>query len=177
MPKVTMKDFDIVPAGLYPAKLLKIEASIKKFGPCFDWTFQITQSIGKVKQGAQVTGLTSQQLTPKSKMAKWITAFGFNVAIDQDFELNLLIDKEAAVEVTVTPATDGPGFSNVTDVRSFQSLQAFQAAVQPPIQPNTSVQPKTFIQQEQLLSTEQESVTKSTPIATPIADANDEPLF
>jgi hypothetical protein len=131
MPQVQMTEFEPIPTGVYPAILTEIKAGTNKFGPVFNWVFKVTQAIGTVKAGQVVTGMTSQALTTKSKMYQWIQAFGVaNVAVNQNFNTDVLLNKNVAIEVT-----QKGDYSNVTMVRSMEALAALANAVAPPVQP------------------------------------------
>lgn len=134
MPKVTMTEFEVVPPGLYPATLVKVENKVLPHGPVFNWVFALSQAVGKMPAGTQVSGITSQTLSDRSKMAKWLEGFGISVQLAQTLELNDLVGRQVAIEVIHKPSGDNV-FANVADVKSMATIQAFQAVVAPPVQP------------------------------------------
>lgn len=175
MATVRMQKFDPISNGTYPMVIDDIKEQTGKFGPCFNFIFRVSQDTGAVKAGSMATGLVSQQLTPKSKLARWLTAMGINLEVGQDFDLQQIKGKLVACDVE-----QNGDFSNVVEVKSIKVLEALGWKQNTPTQTAAPAQATPAqaapVQQPVQQPTQQPAVTPVQP-AQPKPGAPEEPLF
>ena len=139
--KVRYQESKPVPEGFYLARLDGLEETMHQtYGASIKWTFTIVEPTEYAN--TTVTAMSSQKVSPKSKLYSWLQAFGINLGTDDDFELNNLLGKMIKVRIknnTKSSIVDGQErvttYSNVDALSQYIPAQApTQAPTQAPAQ-------------------------------------------
>jgi hypothetical protein len=171
--QVRMRKFEPIPNGLYPAVFKSFEETKTRYGMSYFFYFEITAQVGNIAPGQSVRGLVSPQLTPKSKLARWIRAMGIEMQENDTLDLDTLIGRQVVVEVEQVISKDQV-YSNVKDVKSVQAMAAFQPQPQPVQQPAQQVPVQQALVQQ---PTQQPSPAQQPATAPNINVGEDEILF
>lgn len=161
--QVRMRKFEPIPNGLYPAVFKSFEETKTRYGMSYFFYFEITAQVGNIAPGQSVRGLVSPQLTPKSKLARWIRAMGIEMQEDDTLDLDTLIGRQVVVEIEQVISKDQV-YSNVKDVKSVQAMAAFQQPVQQ--QPMQQVQQQ--VQQAPIQQPVQQQPVQQAPVQQPV---------
>ena len=76
------KDSVVYPLGEYPARLISVdEGETGEFGPTWLWTFRLAEP---KYNGAEITAISSQTYSTRSKAYRWAVALGHPPKTDLD---------------------------------------------------------------------------------------------
>lgn len=106
MVQATVKEFDNVPAGNYPAQFNGISEFEGTFGPSWNWEFAVATSEG-IKT---VTDLTSTNFSANSKAYKWYSGITGNTPAPGD-----VVDFDALLgaRCTLTLGVNEKGYNKI----------------------------------------------------------------
>lgn len=101
-----------VPAGVYVARVAKLEEDDGQFGAQIKFFFEIQDVVTSNDDtaedwvGEQKWGWSSDKLTPNTKLYRWFwTLTGYEPDIDEDLDLGDMIGKQAVI--TIAPNKNG----------------------------------------------------------------------
>lgn len=100
--------------GMYEAELKRIEKIDTQYGEQLRWVFDVYDE--ESDEYTEVSGITSQKFTSRSKGFAWFSALGGKVK-DGKVNLNEIIGNRALVEIRYRKGRGDIEFPNVTDVK------------------------------------------------------------
>lgn len=115
-----LKVYEIVSAGLYPAKVEEVEEADGNWGPFLKFVFRL-------QGGATVTGCASAKFSTKSKLYKWVRAILLNgEPAPKGFRLRTadLVGRYCQVQVGVDTDAEGERFNSIEAVYPPAQAQA-----------------------------------------------------
>jgi hypothetical protein len=102
-----------IPAGTYPATLAEIEDVETEFGDSLRWIFDVEAD----EETVQLSGITSQKFSLKSKSYEWASALlGEAPDVGDEVDLEELYELPCMVEVKDAHLRDGTDISNIVGV-------------------------------------------------------------
>jgi hypothetical protein len=105
---------EVVPVlqpGIYPARFGAIAQQQNDNGTFWLWTF-IARDGGN---DVEITATTSPRITPRTKAAKWLSAFGVNVGVGETVQFADLLDMPCQILVVINEA----GYSRIEAVLPY----------------------------------------------------------
>jgi hypothetical protein len=113
-----MKEHETIPEGEYSATLMDVVEQTTKFGASLRFAFEVNDP---GYEGTKVSGMCSKSLSPRTKLFRWLTSLGVQLAVGQQITLEDLIGTQCYVEVALSTSNDGSGtqWLNVVNVKPF----------------------------------------------------------
>ena len=120
----------VYPMGEYKAKLVSVdEGEPGEFGPVWKWTFALTEP---QYNGAEITAISSQTYSNRSKAYKWATSLGHPAKTD--FDASQIEGRNCRLALIVEKDDDGTEYNKIQAIGRATKTQT-QAPLPPPEAP------------------------------------------
>ena len=167
MAMVTYQEWKPAPAGLYPAKIAKIEGKDGSFGPSLNIQFTTLVDANGIKAGSKLFGMVPATIGgPKSRTYRWLVALGVTLTPGQNFDPQTLIGKQVMASVLINQGSNGKTYSNVTELYPFDE-KMFSAPVQQAVPVQTAPIQAAPVQTPVQAATVQQAPAAVAPIQMP----------
>ncbi len=112
---IEQENFETLPMGEYPARIVEIGESVGQYGRQLVFTFEVD---GGEHDGRQLKGWTSATFSRKSKLYSWVrAAFGAEIPSDYSLDTDHLIGRKVRLGVIVRlKAESGEEFNKIDGV-------------------------------------------------------------
>jgi hypothetical protein len=106
----------VLPPGVYPAVLDKVEQQDNDQGTYWLWTFIARNGDIDV----EVTATSSPRITPRTKAAKFLAGLGVNVAVGQRIAFDDIVGTVCQLVITINDA----GYSRIDSVLPYVAQES-----------------------------------------------------
>jgi hypothetical protein len=132
----TEAEFEVLDAGVYPARLKEITEGTGEYGPYLRWAWAALDEQGNETE-TEISGLCNPILNSRSKVSQWVAAhLGRKLEIGERVDLRTCIGKDVLLTLTIEPRKDGNGTRN-----KVAAVSPAQRAPRPPTRPQPTRTP------------------------------------